>query len=465
MNKESTTISSRLAEIAGPVNVVADPVQLGAYEICGKTPGAAVRPGSGEEAAEIVKFAATEKLAIVPTGARTKLGMGLPPRQYDLTLDVTRLDRLIAYDPGDLTLSVEPGIPLRRLAGVLAGHRQFLPLDVPFANRATAGGTIASGVDSPLRQFYGTARDYVLGIEFVTGAGTAAKSGGRVVKNVSGYDVHKVMIGALGTLGVITKINFRTFPLPGAMRTFVAGLLSAAGALDLRHRVARSPLRPLTFEILSPRAAELLSSDVAARIEPGPMPSGVFLGGQWAVVATFGGPGKVLDRSELELRRMAKEAGALTTFALGDDKAPGTFGRTREFVPIVLESSAAATILKLGILPTRMQRILDAATKSADTAALRWAALARGLGVIYFALLPGAESPETLGRVVHTAGDILAECAGLGGNAAIPWCPAAWKSALPVWGLERGDFEQMRKLKKVFDPNGILAPGRFAGGI
>jgi glycolate oxidase FAD binding subunit len=464
MNAATAAISSRLAEIAGPSNVVADPAQFGAYEICGTTPDAAVRPGSSEEVAEIVKFAAAEKLAIVPAGARTKLRMGLPPRQYHLALDVTRLDRLIAYDPGDLTLSVEPGIPLRKLEGVLAGHRQFLPLNAPFANCATAGGTIASGVDSPLRQFYGTARDYVLGMEFVTGDGTAAKSGGRVVKNVSGYDLHKLMIGALGTLGVITKINFRTFPLPEAMRTFVAVFPSAERALDLRHLMARSPLRPLTFEILSPRAAELLSSDIAARIEPSPMPPGTLPKEQWAVIASFGGTGKVLDRSELELRRMAEEAGAAGIIAL-DDEVPGAFGRTREFVPIALESSAAATILKLGILPTRMCQVLDAAAKSADAAALRWAALARGLGVIYFALLPGEESPETLGRAIRAANDILAECARLGGNAAIPWSPTAWKSALPVWGLDRGDFEQMRKLKKVFDPDGILAPGRFAGGI
>jgi glycolate oxidase FAD binding subunit len=465
MNAASTTISSRLAEIAGNSNVVADPALLAAYEISGKTPGAAVRPASSEEIAEIVKFAAAEKLAIVPAGARTKLGMGLPPLQYDLALDMTRLDRVIAYDPGDLTLSVEPGIPLRRLQGVLAGHRQFLPLDVPFANRATVGGTIASGVDSPLRQFYGTARDYVLGMEFVTGDGTAAKSGGRVVKNVSGYDLHKVMIGALGTLGVITKINFRTFPLPGAVRTFVAGFSSAEQALDLRHRVASSPLRPLTFEILSPRAVELLSSDVAGRIEPGPMPVDPLSSGQWAVIASFGGTGKVLDRSELELRRMAEESDAAGVVAPGDDDAPGSFGRTREFVPVALESSAAATILKLGVLPTRMRQALDAAAKAADTAELRWAALARGLGVIYFALLPSEENQEALGRVTRAANHILAECAALGGNATIPWCPATWKSALPAWGLDRGDFEQMRNLKKVFDPHGILAPGRFAGGI
>ena len=183
----------------------------------------------------------------------------MPPRQYDLALDMTRLDRITAYDPGDLTLGVEPGIPLRKLAAVLAEHDSCFRCGSLLHSR-TIGGTIASGVDTPLRQMYGTARDYVLGMEFVTGEGVPAKSGGRVVKNVTGYDMHKLMIGALGTLGVITKINFRTFPAPSAPRAFMAIFETRQRALDLRHRIARSPLTPMTIEILSPRAAALFSA-------------------------------------------------------------------------------------------------------------------------------------------------------------------------------------------------------------
>ena len=169
---------------------------------------------------KIVKFALSEKLAVVASGARTKLGMGMPPRQYDLAVDMTRLARVTAYDPQDLTLGVESGISLREITNLLAEHRQFLPLAVPFADRATVGGTVAPGVDGPLRQFYGTARDYVLGMEFVTGEGVLAKSGGRVVKNVSGYDIHKVMIGALGTLGNHHESKLPHFPAPGIHACF-----------------------------------------------------------------------------------------------------------------------------------------------------------------------------------------------------------------------------------------------------
>src|SRR6202046_709757 len=141
---------------------------------------------------------------------------------YDIALDMTRPDRVGAYHPGDLALSVDVGIPLHNLGGILFEHRQFLPLGAPYQSQTAIGGTIASGVDSPLRQLYGTARDYLLGMEFVTGEGVVAKSGGRVVKNVTGYDIHKLMIGALGTLGVVTRINFKTFPMPAASRAFVA---------------------------------------------------------------------------------------------------------------------------------------------------------------------------------------------------------------------------------------------------
>src|SRR6202142_769156 len=303
MSIASMTAPSRLASISGPSHVVSESPELGAYEICGKRPAAVVRPGTSEEVAEIVKFAAAEKLAIVPTGARTKLSMGWPPLQYDVALDMARLNRVVAYDPGDLTLGVEPGIPLQNLAAVLAEHKQWLPLDVPYMGQTTVGGTIASGVDTPLRQMYGTARDYVLGMEYITGQGVTAKSGGRVVKNVTGYDIHKLMIGAMGTLGVMTKINFRTFPLPIAARGFAARFESAERALEMRHSIAHSPLNPQAMEMFSPGAAKILCSDVAARIVPESAGSELFSKARWTLAADFAGNEKVLDRCERDFRQ------------------------------------------------------------------------------------------------------------------------------------------------------------------
>jgi len=465
MSIASMTAPSRLASISGSSHVVSDSSELSTYEICGKRPAAVVRPGSSEEVAEIVKFAAAEKLAIVPTSARTKLSMGLAPRQYDVALDMTRLDRMVAYDPADLTLSVEPGIPLQKLAAVLAEHKQWLPLAVPYMERTTVGGTIASGVDTPLRQMYGTARDYVLGMEFVTGQGVRVKSGGRVVKNVTGYDMHKLMIGALGTLGVMTKINFRTFPLPVDTRGFVASFASAERALELRHAIAHSPLRPQAVEILSPGAARILCGDTAVRIAPGPFGGEVFAKAHWTLAADFSGNEKVLDRCERDLRQMAEKCGCESFVVLASDQMLPATLRKREFIPIALASSPAATIVKMSVLPTRMNEVLASAARAAETNSLPWATIARGVGVIYLALLPKDRSDEGHLRVIQATDQILFECAGLGGNATIPWSPAEWKSSLKVWGPERGDVDLMRRVKKLFDPPGILSPGRFVGGL
>jgi len=452
MTAASTTIAARLAHTVGAENILADPADLAAYEIGGKIPSAAARPQAAEQVAEIVRFAAAEKLAIVPCGARSKLAIGAAPRQYDLALEMTGLDHVVAYDPGDMTLSVGPGIPLRRIESTLAEHRQFLPLVVPFMDRATAGGTIASGVDSPLRQFYGTARDYLLGIEFVTGDGASAKSGGRVVKNVSGYDLHKLMIGALGTLGVLTKINLRTFPLPPSTRGFVVSFATATEAIALRHALAQSPVRPLVIEILSQSAAKLIGSGLPSN--PG-----------WSLVTSFAGTVEILNRCARELQRMAEQSGAADVSPIQEERLFAASRRTSQFVTAALASSPAAAILKLSVLPTKADAMLDAAAKAADAAAMPWAALARGVGVIYFALLPAAQNDDTSARVIRATNDIFAQCTALAGNATIPWCPPRSKSALPIWGPERADLAPMRALKKVFDPHAILSPGRFMGGI
>ncbi len=464
MNPAGTSAGPRLGDIAGNANVVSDPTQLGDYAIGGKTPGAVVRPGSAAEVAGIVKFAAAEKLAIVACGARTKLDMGFAPTRYDLALDMTRMDRVVAYDPGDLTLSVEAGVRLHSLGQTLAEHRQFLPLAVPFLTQTTIGGLIASGVDSPLRQFYGTARDFLLGIEFVTGDGVAAKSGGRVVKNVTGYDIHKLMIGSLGTLGVITRVNFKTFPMPMRSRGFVARFATAERACDMRNRVARSALTPLTMDILSPGVAELFASEAASRYEPAPMPDGVISRTEWAMTIGYAGTEEVLKRYAADLQRMAEESGATGVAVLAENLRPA-FNRKREFIPIALQSSPAASIVKISVLPARMLQALDHTARAAESNSLPWLAMARGVGVIYFALLPAERDEVTEVRTATATDAIHVACAELGGHSTIPWCPAEWKRKLKIWGLPRGDFAQMQKLKRVFDPLGVLSPGRFVGGI
>ncbi|HTZ72933.1 MAG TPA: FAD-binding oxidoreductase [Candidatus Aquilonibacter sp.] len=462
---------SRLEALVGRSAFSADPEKLGDYAVDGITPSVAVQPSSTEEIVEIVKFAAAEKLAILSCGARTKIGIGLPPRQYDVALDLTRLNKIVAYDPGDLTLSVEPGVLLCKLQQHLNQHGQFLPHGVPFMTRATIGGTIASGVEGPLRQMYGTPRDFVLGMEFVTGDGVAGKSGGRVVKNVTGYDLHKLLIGSLGTLAVITKINLRTFPAPQSLRAFSLHFANA-GAAACRDAVATSALKPMTMEIVSHTAAELFAHAHAFRREPHTLPEGALSTTAWTLVISFSGSEAMLDRSENEMRKMAESAGAERFTRIGNvDGKPepvniaACYVRLREFIPIALASSPGCTILKISVLPEHIEHVLACAKHAAEDHSMPWAAIARGIGVIYVALLPAARDEKPLHCVSATLNRIREDCARLGGHSTIPWCPSEWKSALDIWGPDRPDLPLMRKVKNVFDPRGILAPGRFMGGI
>jgi FAD/FMN-containing dehydrogenase len=233
----------------------------------------------------------------------------------------------------------------------------------------------------------------------------------------------------------------------------------------LRERVAKSVLTPLTMEILSPRVAELFSSEAAARIGSGAMPANVISAKHWAFSSGYGGNEKVLGRYESEYRKMAEGLGAIHMSVLDENTRPPAFSRKREFIPIALASSPATTIMKISVQPTRMKEALAEAGRAAEGNSLPWAAMARGVGVIYMALLPGDRGEESRGRVVKATEQILAAGAKLEANATIPWAPSEWKSALKIWGLERADFPQMQKVKKVFDPNGILSPGRFVGGL
>ena len=455
MSAGGTIALSQLSEISGEAQVIRDPSRLAAYEIDGNLPAAAVQPGCEEEVAEIVKFAAREKLALTVTGARTKLSMGMPPRQYDLALDMTRMQRIVAYDPEDLTLCVEAGTPLHTIAEALAKHGQFLPLAVPYAARTTAGGTIASGVDSPLRQSYGTARDFVLGMQFVTGDGVAAKSGGRVVKNVSGYDIHKMMIGSLGTLGAITRINFRTFPLPRTTSVFQVVFGTCRAACEFRNALAQSTLRPRTLEILGGSGTAAAEPSAPERIQLG--------GTDWTALVSFAGEEAVLNRVRSDMETLGARSGDVQSLTLLDPEGEkAAMAIVAEFSASILERFPAAAVFKISTLPTELPEL----ARRMAAIEMPWALMMRGVGTAYLALLPPMENDGSLAALKRECARIL----NLGGqppwrNVTLPWCPAALKSELDIWGTAPASLDLTRKLKAVFDPAGVLSPGRFMGGI
>jgi len=452
MSSPAKAMPSRLGDIVGAANVTDEPARLAAYEVDGVRPSAAARPGTAEEVAELVKLAVAEKLAVIPMGARTKLGIGMPPARYDLAIDMTRLDRVISYDPGDLTLSVETGIPLAKLAATLTEHKQFVPLAVPFYERATIGGTLASGVDSPLRQMYGTARDFVLGMEFVTGDGALAKSGGRVVKNVSGYDLHKLMLGAIGSLGIVTRVNLKTFPLAAESRSWLAGFTRAEDAFAFADSIHKSPIAPQTLEIFDGPAAAMMDAQLPIDQT------------EWSVAISAAGNERVLERSAGDLQTMSRDANAATFCALDGSAATSLLAAIREIPLLTASKFADGVIAKVTTRPTQMAEIVQLLKNIAAERGLPCGVFARGAGVIYFALLPKESDATTMERVTQCAKEIVS-VAGKNSRGMILRSPRELKREMNIWGEAREDFPLMQRVKQAFDPHVIFAPGRFVGGL
>ena len=450
---------TRLEEIAGVANVATDDFQLAERDVCGTRPSAVVRPADAGQVAEILRFAAAEKLAVIPCGGGTKLGIGSPPTRYDISLDLSRMNRVLAYDPQDLTLGVEPGLRIEDLLRTLAGQKQFLPLAVPFSDRATIGGIVAANASSPMRHAHGSVRDFCLGMEFVTGEGKQAKSGGRVVKNVTGYDLHKLLIGSLGTLAVITRVNFRTFPLPPAQGTFVASFSDAEAAFGFCRAIAQSVLMPQMLEVVDPGAGRLIfSGETSTRIAST----------RWSVVISAAGQPSVVDRFARELGHLATAANAVEFLPLGDSEHSSVFARIQEFPRLVLEAAPDALIFRIGVLPTAMPALLKILSEVANHYESGFAALTRASGIVYVAFFDraGNETPSAFN--VNAVKEVFHVCSlpENGANAMLEWCPSELKrGGADVWGPWRRDFVLMQRVKNAFDPDNVLAPGRFTGGI
>jgi glycolate oxidase FAD binding subunit len=457
----TANLASRLESVLGAHRIIAAEAELREYAIDGMVPGAIVRPASAQEAAEVARFAIAEKLAIVASGSRSKLEIGMPPARYDIALDMTGLHEIAHFDPGDLTLSVDAGMPLRQLAKVLAEKGQFLPLAVPCYETSTVAGALASGIDSILRNQYGTPRDFLIGAEFVDGKGTLCKSGGRVVKNVTGYDLHKLLIGSLGTLAVITRLNFRTFALPQAHGGYLARFSNLEDASAYRDAVENSGLPLSNLETLNPEMVALTAAalretnaEFAGRLDPG----------TWCVFASFEGNEAVVSRIARDLHRLAIEAGALTSDLL-DSSSNALLGEAlREAFDWLRWSSPCVALFRIVSPQTKLRYLADLLCVAQESS-LRAALLVRAAGIVYFTLLVESEDESALRVLESAATRVFPLAAQAQGHATLLHAPLKLKSRVNVWGPNRADLGMMQRVKDSFDPQHIFAPGRFVGGI
>jgi FAD/FMN-containing dehydrogenase len=459
MSAVTDSAVARLESVLGANAIfVAKAANRELYAIDGIAPTAFAKPASAEQAAEIIRFAAKENLSIVPVGARTKLFCAPTLTRYDVALDLTALDDVAHYDPADLTVSIGAGMPLAKLNTMLRGQNQFLPLLVPYYTHATVGGAVAVGLDSPLRNAYGTARDFLLGAEFIDGSGAQIKSGGRVVKNVTGYDAHKLLIGSCGTLAVITRLNFRTFPVPETTQGFLAAFSTHEAALAARHKIIHSPLTPLTLDVLNAHAARLFDdrSNGAA-----PVPE---LGGaHWYLFAEFSGNEQLLARYKRELAEIAEQSQAGDMHILEDSAALGALSaRLRESIAHFREDFAAPVIVKLALPPAQHPQAATVLQSLADAAKLPLAIIARASGPMLIATSLQAEnsSMEATGSPITSlfAREILTLARSFGGRVQLISAPLHCKTSYRAIFSESLGSERAlaKRIKSAFDPNNLF---------
>ena len=384
-----------LAEIAGASHV-RDAVEADAVQ--GVQPSCVVAPGSEAEVSEVLLLCAREGLAVVVRGGGTAMDRGAPPRACDVVLSTLRLDALVEHEPGDMVCVVQAGMRVEALASSVAAHRQRLTVSGAI-DGATIGGVVAADEWGPGRTRFGTARDVVIGARFVLSDGTVGHSGGKVVKNVAGYDVAKLLVGSLGTLAVITELSLRLQPQPLAQREVRFTGLDATRTVEVCEALRSMPL-------------VLARGDLS-------WPDGTLL--------------VVVEGTEEGVERQADMVAAL-----GGEPCPVT-------TPDAFDSRCTAS---LSVPRTQLLALLDIISHHA-------ARILPSLGVAHVAL--DAATP-------HDVASLRAAVESLGGHLVLTRAPASLASA--VWPAREGvDVDLMRSLKQSLDPAGILAPGRFLGGI
>jgi glycolate oxidase FAD binding subunit len=454
-------LSTRLEKLVGSDRVRAAESSLRDFAIGGRTPMIALRPRSAEEVAEIVGLAAAEKLAVVACGSRSKLELGMPPQRYDLALDITDLRQIAHYDPGDLTVSVDAGMPLNELAKALAAKKQFLPLAVPCSATSTVVGAIASGIDSALRQQYGTARDFLIGAEFVDGTGKHCRSGGRVVKNVTGYDLHKLLIGSLGTLGVLTRLNFRTFPLPELRCAYIASFPTLETALNFHASLLMSGLPFSNLELFDPEYRALLAGFLN---KAGVSVPESLVAGEWHVFASFEGNAAVIERIQSELRKRSDQAQASRSETLDAQSSEQMSGALQEAFDLLRSAAPAVALLRI-VRPQVASGDIVALQQLAKKTPWRSAFILRACYIGYLALLAESEDAQTNAALERVVSELFSRVEAKKGSATLLHAPLWLKNRVSVWGTRRGDFALMQRVKLAFDPHNIFAPGRFVGSI
>lgn len=422
--------------------------QVAAYTFDGYVPKAVVLPASVQEMQDVLQFAVKQGVSVIPAGAGTKLGIGNLPEKVDVVLATTSLNSVVEYEPADLTVTVEAGIRLGDLQTELAKHRQYLALNPPYADRCTIGGIVATNASGSLRLRHGTARNQVLGLRVVRADGTVVKSGGKVVKNVAGYDLNKLYIGAFGTLGIITEVTLKLSPIPVRQAILTADFQNVQEAADTGLSIVGSQTLPMFVNLF-------VNSDPTRGGTEVPTDENKTL-----LVVGFGGDPETVAWQLTQCQGIMEQNGAIGVTIVEGESLQHLQGAVQEFSED--NKNTEIIVAKLNLKRT------DVAEFAAQIVEANWACDVQmmallGSGVLYVTL--PVTSDTDYQSLANALTQLRQTAMSRQGNLIIEVAPPELKRHIDVWGSVEGTLSLMKQIKAKFDPAGLLNPGRFVSSI
>jgi glycolate oxidase FAD binding subunit len=395
------------------------------------------RPETVTELGEEIRRARAERQAVYPLGGRTHLSLGVPPTKPGIAIETLKLNQVIDYPSRDLTITVQAGIRVLELQHILAKEGQQLAVDVPWAELVTIGGMLAVNASGPRRYGCGTVRDYLIGVSFVNDQGNEIRSGGRVVKNVAGYDMSKLLVGSLGTLGIITQATLKLRPIAEVIGVVIVRAMNLERMAEVLELIPRSQTRPCCVELRNQPIKEEFSAVLGARYS-------------WDLTLAFEDNEPSV---QWQMRTIQEElrGNSLSAF-VGPGSRP-VYGMITKFT-----GSFPVFRLRASVPPHTVGNLCGLVTAREEPWQIK-AHAGNGVVLIQANVEVGKDRASDLLSMVQKF------ATEQGGNAVVEDCPPEWKSGLSIWGPPRNDYWLMHRIKESLDPNNIFNPGRFVDGI